>query len=146
LGWEQFAPFHGLVLGRALADMKINMSTFPSTTRPTYPCPSCGFLVFDEVSGSYDICKICGWEDDHVQLAHPSMAGGANKRSLASHQSQALLIVPLGITEFKGHSRTPEWRPLFPSEFETQSAPTTGEKYFEDAAQESAPYYWLRNA
>lgn len=30
----------------------------------------------------YDICSICGWEDDPVQAKNPEFAGGANKMSL----------------------------------------------------------------
>jgi rubrerythrin len=33
-----------------------------------YPCPGCGYLVFDEPPGSYEICPICFWEDDLAQL------------------------------------------------------------------------------
>ena len=46
-----------------------------------YPCPCCGYLIFDEPPGSYAICPICFWEDDAGQLAHPD-AGGANTVSL----------------------------------------------------------------
>lgn len=47
-----------------------------------FPCPCCGHLVFDEPPGSYDICGICFWEDDAVQLRWPDWAGGANRPSL----------------------------------------------------------------
>jgi len=43
-----------------------------------YPCPCCGHRIFDEPPGSCDICKICFWEDDNVQLRWPDYAGGAN--------------------------------------------------------------------
>lgn len=42
--------------------------------------------MFDEPVGSYDICEICYWEDDVVQLAFPDLAGGANKCSLIEGQ------------------------------------------------------------
>jgi hypothetical protein len=42
--------------------------------------------MFDEPPGSYEICKICFWEDDVVQLAFPDFAGGANKCSLIDGQ------------------------------------------------------------
>ncbi len=51
-----------------------------------YPCPCCGYLVFDEPAGSFEICRICFWEDDDVQLAFPHMGGGANALSLIEAQ------------------------------------------------------------
>ena len=30
----------------------------------------------------YDICSICGWEDDPVQAENPEFVGGTNKMSL----------------------------------------------------------------
>ena len=45
------------------------------------PCPCCGSNQITE-QGGYEICDICGWEDDPVQSADPSYSGGANKKSL----------------------------------------------------------------
>lgn len=45
------------------------------------PCPCCGNLTLGEV-GAYEICSICNWEDDPVQSAEPTYAGGANQVSL----------------------------------------------------------------
>lgn len=42
-------------------------------------CPVCGQYTFTE---PHDICPICGWEDDPVQLKDPDFTGGANKPSL----------------------------------------------------------------
>lgn len=55
-----------------------------------YPCPCCGRLVFSEPPGSYDICPVCYWEDDLVQLRFPYMRG-ANHVNLieAQHNYQA---------------------------------------------------------
>lgn len=34
-----------------------------------YKCPCCGFYTFDEKpNGNYDICPVCFWEDDPIQL------------------------------------------------------------------------------
>jgi hypothetical protein len=52
-----------------------------------FPCPSCGYLVFIEPPGSFEICPICFWEDDNIQLQDPSMAGGANGVSLITAQN-----------------------------------------------------------
>lgn len=51
-----------------------------------YPCPCCGYLVFDEPPGSGDICMICFWEDDALQLRFPELADQTNIVSLAEAQ------------------------------------------------------------
>lgn len=48
-----------------------------------YACPCCGYLTFSSPpDGSFDICPVCLWEDDLVQLDDPDYAGGANSVSL----------------------------------------------------------------
>ncbi len=51
-----------------------------------YTCPCCGYEVFDSSPGSFDICPICFWEDDGVQLFFPLTDGGANRCSLVEAQ------------------------------------------------------------
>ena len=51
-----------------------------------FPCPCCGHVVFGEGPGSYEICPVCFWEDDPVQLRWPDYAGGANRPPLAEAQ------------------------------------------------------------
>jgi hypothetical protein len=74
--------------------------------------------MFDEPPGSYDICSICFWEDDPVQLRHPLLASGANRVSLVAAQAN---FSGLGACEPRliEHCRTPTpdevrepgWRP-----------------------------------
>ena len=47
----------------------------------THLCPVCGKHKFKE-QNSYEICPICNWEDDGVQVDDPDYAGGANQMSL----------------------------------------------------------------
>jgi hypothetical protein len=86
-----------------------------------YPCICCGHLTFDSPPGSYDICPVCFWEDDDLQLRWPDWAGGANKPSLIAAQQnyanlgaveERLVQVVLGA----GHDvpRDPHWRPINP--------------------------------
>ena len=49
------------------------------------PCPCCGRLTIDEI-GAYEICDVCGWEDDATQLRWPTLTGGANGLSLVQCQ------------------------------------------------------------
>ncbi len=51
-----------------------------------FPCPCCSSHEISEVGG-YEICSICGWEDDPVQSRYPELAGGANKVSLNQARS-----------------------------------------------------------
>lgn len=44
-------------------------------------CPCCGQHYFTE-KNAYEICPVCGWEDDPVQRRDPDFAGGANTLSL----------------------------------------------------------------
>ena len=43
----------------------------------------CGFLTISEQTpGTFEICEVCGWEDDNVQATDPAYSGGANHVSL----------------------------------------------------------------
>jgi hypothetical protein len=88
---------------------------------PKLPCPCCGFLVFNQLPGSYDICPICFWEDDPVQLRFPDFAGGANRPSLMEAQRN---FAEFGAYEIRHIHRVrspmqedvrdPDWRPVDP--------------------------------
>lgn len=45
-------------------------------------CPVCGAKHEFESISSYEICHICGWEEDGVQRDAPNYSGGANEMSL----------------------------------------------------------------
>jgi Cysteine-rich CPCC len=111
-----------------------------------FPCPSCGFHMFSGAPGTYEICALCGWEDDPVQLKRPNMGGGANKESLAAHQQRALQRFPLGLARSGDHVRSANWRPLRSSDLQSSDQPTDGRSYFEAAAEDTPHYYWLRYA
>jgi hypothetical protein len=126
----------------------------------SYPCPACGYLVFSAPAGSYEICPICNWEDDPVQLRHPDLAGGANNVSLIEAQRN---FTRLGVIDDRprSHVRAPEptdikdsrWRPWDFARDSPSTAPIeTGKEYFHAIApaddalskDENALYYWLR--
>ena len=44
-------------------------------------CPVCGKYEFEK-EDDFDICPICSWENDGVQMVDPDYGGGANKMSL----------------------------------------------------------------
>ena len=44
-------------------------------------CPVCGKYEFEE-ENDFDICEVCGWENDGLQMDNPDYKGGANKESL----------------------------------------------------------------
>ena len=48
-----------------------------------FPCPCCGFLTMSECpQGTFEICPVCYWEDDIVQLKDIDYKDGANDESL----------------------------------------------------------------
>ncbi len=120
------------------------MNRYPDV-KPSYPCPCCGFVVFDEEPGSYAICPICDWEDDHVQLCYPSLIGGANRYSLWQGQLRVLARYPVAVMEANGYIRDPLWRPLRFEELTMERVPQTGTEYFDMAANERPTYYWTQS-
>jgi hypothetical protein len=111
--------------------------------RMSYPCPACGFEVFDDLPGSYDLCPICDWEDDGVQLRFPSMRGGANGESLFEYQQKVLKTFFLSVKEVKGYRRDEQWRPLTPADCQdTEGMPQSGRAYFDSIDAEEPRYYW----
>lgn len=119
------------------------------TMEPTFPCFACGFLTLGEEPGSYEICHLCKWQDDPVQLTRPRLRGGANRESLVEAQRAAIERFPLGQQSAGTYQRDPEWRPLTEEEAEvSEKMPRSGLAYFH-AAADAGPitYYWrtLRN-
>ena len=51
-----------------------------------YPCPCCGYKTIEREDTFYDICPVCFWETDPIQLAAPTYKGGANRPSLIEAQ------------------------------------------------------------
>jgi cysteine-rich CPCC protein len=79
---------NGEIRDRLLVDCPRCRSLNIQLARPAddVTCPACGFAALADGYGSYEICEVCGWEDDGVQLANPTSGGGANQRSLADTQ------------------------------------------------------------
>lgn len=51
-------------------------------------CKCCGIGWVDGQDGSFDVCHVCGWEDDGVQNDDPDYPGGANSLSLNDHRKE----------------------------------------------------------
>ena len=86
-----------------------------------YACPCCGYKTFEhEPNGSFDICPVCFWEDDPVQLDDPDYEGGANPMSLRQAQQnfiefracdkEMLSNVRQATTD---EQRDEDWKPLY---------------------------------
>jgi hypothetical protein len=108
----------------------------------TLACPACGFrTIGEDFYGSYEICGVCGWEDDAVQLANPCSGGGANKGSLAECQKRSS---SWSQQEMDKHERDPDWRPLTDAEIAEFAliAKTSPWTFKGETAPESA--YWRK--
>ena len=110
-----------------------------------YPCPTCGYLTFAEPPGSYDICDVCGWEDDALQLEFATtLAGGANALTLADAQAAFATRVERLTRARPGatipRDREPSWRPVDPAH---DRFPQWGEEHPRRApASDERLYYW----
>lgn len=106
-----------------------------------YPCPCCGYLVFNEEPGSYDICEVCGWEDDLSQLRFATMGGGANQAALVECQQQ---FIAANQPDAEDRRRDPEWRPLDLA-IDQVEVPERGRDHGMTYAEDrTAYYYWRR--
>ena len=115
-----------------------------------YPCPCCGYKVFEESPGSCEICPICFWEDDGLQLAFPMMGGGANSKSLFESQQH---FQSSGTCELRfignvrpphdDEVRDPAWRIFDPSTdpYLDHDSPED-ELLWKSATPEANLYYW----
>lgn len=82
-----------------------------------YPCVCCGYLTLTEAPDNHEICPICFWEDDGLQLAQPELVGGSNHVSLLEAQANFektgaadARLVPLVRRPTPGDKREPGWR------------------------------------
>jgi hypothetical protein len=110
-----------------------------------YPCPVCGHLSYPEPPGSYDICDVCGWEDDALQLEFATtLAGGANGITLAEAQARfakarSRLARKFSVAVFP-REQDPTWRPIDPAH---DQFPIWQEKEPERASDgDERLYYW----
>ena len=114
-----------------------------------FPCPCCGFLVFDEV-GSFDNCPVCRWEDDLSQLRFPRETGAnrvalieAQQNFIRSGTSDPSRESDFGVIETP-LEKDPEWRPIAGTDpiEDPVAGVDYGETYPGDPTQ---LYYWRRS-
>ncbi len=105
-----------------------------------FSCPCCGFFIFDEPAESYELCGLCGWEDDLVQLKHPQLAVGANGESLAAAQRASIMKYPVAMQSFDGHTRDPQWRPLTAEETQSREL----HRPVGSPVLDASVYYWRK--
>lgn len=81
-------------------------------------CPCCGYNTLNEApTGTYNICKVCFWEDDQIQFDDPNYEGGANRVSLIQGQQNfekygacEKEMVKNVTRPTKQNIRNPEWK------------------------------------
>lgn len=113
-----------------------------------FPCPCCGHLTFGEPPGSYEICPVCYWEDDPVQLRWPGI-GGANIP--LGHAQANYMTVGAVEDRFRKYvrkpsddeARDPTWRPLAAAEVIHPTA-SYWEAVVDDADSGAPDYYWRK--
>jgi Cys-tRNA(Pro)/Cys-tRNA(Cys) deacylase len=82
VGYQVELPLEGLqkMVPVECVDLIVGRGT---DTKLRYRCPCCGFYTLPEpAGGKYNICPVCWWEDDPVQMDDEDYEGGANEVSL----------------------------------------------------------------
>ena len=117
--------------------------------KPQYTCPCCGYRTFETWPGSYDICHICYWEDDPVQILDPWFPGGANVPSLVDAQrsfrecgAMEKRFVPNVSGALPSDERDAEWRPVVEDDRSFARAPRDLSEA--EHAVLDVWYYWRR--
>ena len=116
-----------------------------------FACPCCGYLVLEE-KFCWNICPICYWEDDPLQIADPWYEGGAKLPNLKKSQEN---FRSFGVMEqrFAKYVRPPTsddlmdpaWRPVESADKQFATTPREIEQRRDNG--EEVPYeYWLRNS
>ena len=81
-------------------------------------CPCCGYRTLPDGPGAYEICDVCGWEDDESSAKRPLVNDASpNGISLAEAQRRYERygsIFPLRAVKNAPppHERDPDWRPV----------------------------------
>jgi len=58
-----------------------------------FTCPCCGYKTLKRnPPGTFEICKICFWEDDNFQYKNPDFKRGSNESSLNEARKNFLKI------------------------------------------------------
>jgi len=108
-------------------------------------CPSCGFFTIeDNFYGTYDICPVCNWQDDKLQLANPACKGGANPISLIESQKLLFKKLAMELKEHKGFRRDEKWRPLNKKEIERFMEEKKIRHWMNKGVISSDEVYWLQ--
>lgn len=115
-----------------------------------FPCPCCGYRVFDYQPGFNHVCPICYWEDSLDQLRFANMPGSANPVSLVEAQRN---YVEFGASvrrhrcsvraPLAEEPRDPQWRPIDPAH-DNLEEPQRGIRYADSYpyADTTVLYYW----
>jgi endogenous inhibitor of DNA gyrase (YacG/DUF329 family) len=110
-----------------------------------HPCPACGYYVFSELDAQDEICPICSWQNDLVDLETMYEAMGPNKVSLEEAQQS---FAKRGAVEdrfvtkvrppMRNDLRDSKWRPLDRNK-------DTPRKINADSKKLADLYYWYWN-
>lgn len=104
-----------------------------------YTCPCCGYKVFSEPPGSYQICPVCNWEDDLSQLRFVNSLG-ANHISLIDAQKKYLAKK----SNNKDYEKDLAWQIFDENKFKIEAI-TEDKEYGETYPEDSTDfYYWKK--
>ncbi|GAB2812277.1 CPCC family cysteine-rich protein [Ferruginibacter profundus] len=99
------------------------MKIIQAKDKNLFTCPCCGYKTLKEKPpGTFEICRVCWWEDDNLQFDNPDSTEGANNgMSLREWQKDFYEVEENKKLIFKNLAPVPEnkwydfdenWKPL----------------------------------
>ena len=67
---------------------------------PLHQCPCCDYFSL-HTRGEYDICKVCFWEDDGIDVDEPDEYSGPNHMTLREGRQNFLQVGACHVSSLK---------------------------------------------
>jgi hypothetical protein len=114
-----------------------------------FPCPCCGYLVFNQPPGSHQICPICFWQDSISELRFLKNTGANHvnlieaQKNFANFGASELRLLSFVRPPQESEMRDPEWRPI-DENIDFIEEPIRGTDYGMTYFNDRTKYYYWR--
>jgi alpha-N-acetylglucosamine transferase len=132
-----------------MVDIVITVDVLKEKKCDKLACPVCGYLTNNDIAyGGFEICPLCDWEDDALQMCNPASCGGANAESLIQLQkifAESVKGLDDNNSKFKGYEKDPTWRRFTTEEINLAERDTAENAFKNKCNNNPEDVYWKRH-